>query len=87
MFQVSPNAKKIEQHRLKNERKKLEKEEREKLERIRKAKEARAKAAEENPQGNVPPMGGMPGMEGLNSGDFKDFFQDPEIVAALQVCI
>ncbi|XP_044753160.1 hsc70-interacting protein-like [Coccinella septempunctata] len=83
--EVTPNAKKIEQHRLRNERKKLEKEEREKLERIQKAREARAKAAQESQQqGNIPPMGNMPGMDGLNMGDFNDILKDPEVMAALQ---
>ncbi|XP_045473977.1 putative protein FAM10A4 [Harmonia axyridis] len=82
--EVTPNAQKIEQHRLKNERKKLEREEKEKLERIQKAREARAKAAQEGQEQGIPPMGGIPGMEGMNMGDFNEIFSDPEVMTALQ---
>ncbi|CAH1999938.1 unnamed protein product [Acanthoscelides obtectus] len=84
--EVTPNAKKIEEHLLKKERRKKEKEEREKLERLRKAREAHAKAAEK--QDDAPDLGGagaggMPGgMPGM--GDFYKLLQDPEIMTAFQ---
>ncbi|CAG9831863.1 unnamed protein product [Diabrotica balteata] len=77
--EVTPNAKRIEEHLLKKERKKKDKEERERLDRIRKAREAHAKAAsaaKEEPEDDADPMG--------NAGDFYKLFQDPEVMAALQ---
>ncbi|KAJ8936721.1 hypothetical protein NQ318_007080 [Aromia moschata] len=83
--EVTPNAKKIEEHLIKKERKKKDKEEREKLDRIRKAREAHSRAAQEK-QEDIPmnseeaPTGaGMPGM-----GDFYKLLQDPEIMTAFQ---
>lgn len=73
--EVTPNAKKLEQHRLKQERRKLDKEERERLERARKAREAHAKASQ-----NVPPEGPEEPSAGAN--DFYKLLQDPEIMAA-----
>ncbi|RZC35769.1 TPR 11 domain containing protein [Asbolus verrucosus] len=72
--EVTPNAKKIEQHNLKLERKKAEKEEKEKLERARKAREAHTKAgsASQNAEPNATPK----------SDDFYKLLQDPEIMAA-----
>lgn len=83
--EVTPNAKRIEEHLLKKERKKKDKEEREKLERIRKAREAHAKAAAKEEPDDMADMdseaaGGMPGM-----GDFYKLLQDPEIMTAFQV--
>jgi suppressor of tumorigenicity protein 13 len=80
--EITPNAKKIEQHKIKQERKKAEKEEKAKRERIRKAQEANRKAAEENEKKQ----------ENSNDDDFMsslgpdvlDAFNDPEIAAALQ---
>ncbi|KAJ8967539.1 hypothetical protein NQ314_002854 [Rhamnusium bicolor] len=85
--EVTPNAKKIEEHLLKKERKKKDKEEREKLERIRKAREAHSRAAAQEKPGEDIPTGpeggpggaGMPGM-----GDFYKLLQDPEIMTAFQ---
>lgn len=85
--EVTPNAKKIEEHLLKKERKQKEKEEKDRLERIRKAREAHAKAsaeAHDTEQENesIDPEstgGGIPGM-----GDFYKLLQDPEIMAAFQ---
>nr|CAI5849693.1 unnamed protein product [Callosobruchus analis] len=80
--EVTPNAKKIEEHLLKKERRKKEKEEKEKLERLRKAREAHAKAAEkqeEMPDFGGAGAGGLPGM-----GDFYKLLQDPEIMMAFQ---
>lgn len=70
---VTPNAKKIEQHNLKQERKRLEKEERERLERARKVREAHAKAsaASETNTASAP-----------RNDDFYTLLQDPEIRAA-----
>ncbi|KAL3268390.1 hypothetical protein HHI36_007506 [Cryptolaemus montrouzieri] len=86
--EVTPNAIKIEQHRLKLERKKLEKEERDRFERIQQAKEARAKAAaqagQEQANANIPPTGGIPGMGGPDMGDFYKLLQDPEVLASLR---
>lgn len=45
--EVTPNAKKIEQHKLKQERKKAERDEKARRERIRRAQEANKRAAEE----------------------------------------
>jgi len=80
--EITPNAKKIEQHKIKQERKKAEKEDIAKRERIRKAQEANKKAAEENEKKQ----------ENSNDDDFMsslgpdvlDAFNDPEIAAALQ---
>lgn len=88
--EVTPNAKKIEEHERNKQRRKEEKELAEKKERIRKAKEAREKAYEEAkkdaPEGGMP--GGMDDMGGLG-GLFQDpellsAFQDPEVAAAFQ---
>merc|ERR1712001_578540 len=57
--EVTPNAKKIEEHERKRQRRKEEKEIAEKKARIKKAQEARANAAEERPEASMP--GGMPG--------------------------
>ncbi|XP_076265964.1 putative protein FAM10A4 [Rhynchophorus ferrugineus] len=81
--EVTPNAKKIEEHLLKKERKRKDKEEKERLERVRKAKEAHAKAASDHsePDSADSPSapGGMPSM-----GDFYKLLQDPEIMNALK---
>ncbi|KAJ8912917.1 hypothetical protein NQ315_017247 [Exocentrus adspersus] len=82
--EVTPNAKKIEEHLLKKERKKKEKEERERMERIRKARAAHERAAaQEKVDEDVPSASeggtGMPGM-----GDFYKLLQDPEIMTAFQ---
>merc|ERR1712241_959817 len=79
--EVTPNAKKIEEHERNLQRRKEEKEIRDKKERIRKAREAREKAAEEAK--NNPSPGGMPeGMDDL--GGLGGLFQDPELMAAFQ---
>ncbi|XP_023022396.2 putative protein FAM10A4 [Leptinotarsa decemlineata] len=81
--EVTPNAKKIEEHLLKKERRRKEKEEFEKMERIRKAREAHSKASTEEKVDDLPSAeggsGGMPGM-----GDFYKLLEDPEILAAFQ---
>jgi len=79
--EVTPNAKKIEEHERNVQRRKEEKEIRDKKERIRKAREAREKAAEEAKKNPSP--GGMPeGMDDL--GGLGGLFQDPELMAAFQ---
>lgn len=78
--EVTPNAQKIVQHKVKVERKKAEKELKERAERVRKAKEAHAKAAQEEAEsGAEKEFSESPGM-----GDFYKAFQDPEIMAAFQ---
>jgi suppressor of tumorigenicity protein 13 len=74
--EVTPNAKKIEQHKLKQERKRIEKEEKEKLERAQKAREAHAKASSATPN-TEPNTNATP-----NPDDFYKVLQDPEIRAA-----
>lgn len=85
--EVTPNAKKIEQHRLKLERRKLEKEERDRMERLRKAKEAHAKAAHQEPTTNTQ------NQESSNAegpgfyNNFQQLLQDPDVLAAFQVIL
>lgn len=87
--EVTPNAKKIEQHKIKQERKKAEKELNERRERVRRAQEANRRAEEEKAkqqQGNDEDgfnMGGAGGAGGIPA-DFMDAFNDPEVAAALQ---
>lgn len=90
--EVTPNAKKIEQHKLKQERRRQEKELRERQERVRKAQEANRKAAEEKARsgdgedadfGNF--FGGAGGGAGAGGADdILNAFKDPEVAAALQ---
>ncbi|XP_076321691.1 hsc70-interacting protein-like [Tachypleus tridentatus] len=95
--EVLPNAKKIQDHRRKYERRKEEKEIRERKERIRKAKEEREREYEREKQqsgagnagqgfGGFP--GGFPGGPGgmppnMGAG-LQTLFQDPEILQAFQ---
>lgn len=82
--EVTPNAKKIEQHKIKQERKKAEKELKERKERVRRAQEANKRAAEENAKHAAgDDDGGDFGMGGLPP-DFMEAFSDPEVAAALQ---
>lgn len=83
--EVTPNAKKIEQHKIKQERKKAEKELQERKERVRRAQEANKRAAEENAAKHAAgdDDGGDFGMGGLPP-DFMEAFSDPEVAAALQ---
>lgn len=74
--EVTPNAKKIEEHERKKQRKQQEREINEKKEKIKKAKEAREKAANES---KFNEKDGPEGMEGLGG-----MFQDPDVLAALQ---
>lgn len=82
--EVTPNAKKIEQHKIKQERKKAEKDLIERKERVRRAQEANKRAAEENAKHAAnDDDGGDFGMGGLPP-DFMEAFSDPEVAAALQ---
>lgn len=83
--EVTPNAKKIEQHRLKRERRKLEKEEKERAERLRKAREAHARAAEEGKGAAGEAGRGETAGGGAGLGDFYKLLQDPDVMAAFQV--
>jgi len=89
--EVTPNAKKIENHKLKQERKKTEREEIQRKERIRKAQEANKKAREEGVHAEAHAYAGTgPGasedfMGNLGDGaDFMNAFKDPEVAAAMQ---
>ncbi|GAB0099323.1 Hsc70-interacting protein 1 [Sergentomyia squamirostris] len=86
--EVTPNAKKLEQHRIKQERKKAEKELKARQERVRRAQEANKRAAEENKNRNDDMGGdGYPGGAGGGMGfdaDFMSAFADPEVSAAMQ---
>lgn len=88
--EVTPNAKKLEDHQRKYERKRTEREINEKKERLRKAREEQAKAEAANKAkpdfgAGFGGMGGMGGMGGGGTGDYKlpnefmDIFNDPEI--------
>ncbi|XP_055544725.1 hsc70-interacting protein 1-like [Wyeomyia smithii] len=79
--EVTPNAKKIEQHKLKQERRRQEKELKERQERVRKAQEANRKAAEESAKGDAD-FGDFG--SGGGSEDILNAFKDPEVAAALQ---
>lgn len=82
--EITPNAKKLEQHKIKQERKKAEKELRERKERVRLAQEANKRAAEENKKHADEDDGGDFGMGGGLPPDFMEAFGDPEVAAALQ---
>lgn len=80
--EVTPNAKKLEQHKIKQERRKAEKDLKERKERVRRAQEANKKAAEENAK-QAEDDGGDFGMGGIGP-EFMEAFSDPEVAAALQ---
>lgn len=89
--EVTPNAKKLDQHRIKYERKRAEKDLRERQERIRKAQEANKKAAEEqaNKRGGDPDVdddgqGGGDFGSAFSQADILNAFKDPEVAAAFQ---
>merc|ERR1719468_368918 len=92
--EVKPNAKKLQDHQRKKERKAAEKELKERQERVRKAREAQEKAAKEAQEDmdagmdGGPGMGGMPGMGGLgglfNDPEMMAAFADPEVAAAFK---
>lgn len=80
-----PQARKIEEHKRKKERRAIEKAEKERLAALKKAREE-AKAREDNTrpsqtEGSAPGgPGGMPGMP-----DFYQYLNDPEVLQAFQV--
>ena len=82
-------AKKIEDHRRKYERKRTEREIEEKKERLRKAREEQAKAEAANK--SKPDFGAGFGGMGGGTGDYKipnefmDIFNDPEIQRCFEV--
>lgn len=96
--EVMPNAKRIQEHRRKQERRKEKTELKEREERIKKAKEEREKAAKEaasNPgmgpgMGDFPGFGGgMGGAGGMGGGgmggvppSMQGLFSDPEVMQA-----
>ncbi|XP_035905416.1 hsc70-interacting protein 1-like [Anopheles stephensi] len=81
--EVTPNAKKIEQHKQKQARRQQEREFRERQERARKAQEANRKAAEEGTTaGAAPGAGGMPFGMGISEELLKSF-DDPEVRNAI----
>lgn len=83
--EVTPNAKKIEQHKIKQERNKAAKDLNERKERVKRAQEANKRAAEENAKhAQDDDDGGMGGMGGGLPPDFLEAFNDPEFAAALQ---
>ncbi|XP_076445982.1 hsc70-interacting protein-like isoform X2 [Babylonia areolata] len=92
LHEVTPNAKKIMEHKRKYERQHEEQELKKRKERIRKARAEyeelkREQGQEDAPTGGFPgfpgafpgSMGGMPGMP-----DMSTLLQDPELLAALQ---
>jgi suppressor of tumorigenicity protein 13 len=88
--EVTPNAKKLEEHERKKDRKQAAKEIAEKKERIKKAQEARAAAAatraaedDDDDEGGLP--GGMGGLGGiLNDPELMAALADPEVAKAFQ---
>ncbi|EZA59068.1 hypothetical protein DMN91_008160 [Ooceraea biroi] len=77
--ETTPNARKLEEHKRKMERKRQEKVERERQERLRKAREA-AKAREENTRtSQTDADNASPG-----TGDFYQFLKDPDVLQAFQ---
>lgn len=82
--EVTPNAKKLEAHKIKQERKKAEKADRERLERIRRAQEANKKAAEEQQKKEQEQAFSGEGDDEFDQTDLLNAFKDPEIAAAFQ---
>lgn len=75
--EVTPNARKIEEHKRKKERKIQEKLERERQERLRKARES-AKIYEENTRTSQTDSSG----DTAGMGDFYKFLNDPDVLQA-----
>jgi len=84
--EVTPNAKKIEVHRVKQERKRAEKELRERQERVKKAQKAneKAKAKAEKQSKKEEKMGGGGGGMPFSNPEILEAFRDPEVAAAFQ---
>lgn len=68
-------ARKLEEHRRKKERKASEKKDRERQERLKKAQEA-SKARDDNTRPSQP----------SSDGDFYQFLNDPDVLQSFQVC-
>lgn len=83
--EVQPNARKLEAHKIKQERKKAEKADRERQERVRRAQEANKKAAEEQ-QHKSQHKGCDDGCDDddFSQADLLNAFKDPELAAAFQ---
>lgn len=84
--EVTPNAKRIEEHLLKKERKQKDKEEKERVDRIRKVREAHSKAAtkEEGDHQATPEGDANSFYKLLQDPEIMTAFQDPEVAAAFQ---
>lgn len=86
--EVTPNAKKIEEHKRKYERKRTEKEQHERMERIRKAREEHAKASAAQQQNLGGGEDAGPDAQSifglLNDPELMEAFKDPEVAAAFQ---
>lgn len=83
-----PQARKLEEHTRKYERKRAEKELRERQERARRAREEHARAAASTPRPEAEfDLGGagMGGMPGGMPANFMEMFNDPELKAAFKV--
>lgn len=80
--EVTPNAKKIEQHRIKQERKRAEKELKKRQERVRRTQEANEKLRNQN-KSKPGDHGTGSGPGGINFQDILSTLNDPEISAAL----
>lgn len=90
--EVTPNARKLEEHKRKYERKRAERELRERAERVARAREEHAKAAAAAKERQQSGGGGFGGggefdpnnfASFLNDPDMKDFM-DPEVIAAFE---
>lgn len=84
--EVTPNAKKIEEHKRKYERKRAEKEQHERVERVRRAREEHAKASAAQQQNLGDDIGSdASSIFGLlNDPELMEAFKDPEVSAAFQ---
>lgn len=83
--EVTPNAKKIAEHKRKWERKREERELKERAERVRKAREEQQRRYQEQQQADDDDLGDLPGgFPGGLPGGLGDCLQDPEIMAAFQ---
>ncbi|XP_075234889.1 putative protein FAM10A4 [Lycorma delicatula] len=87
--EVTPNARKLEEHRRKYERKNAEKELRERSERLRRAREEHAKAAKEaaehQQQKTAEESATADDVFGLiNDPELRSAFMDPEVVTAFE---
>lgn len=84
--EVQPNARKLEAHQIKQQRKKAEKADRERRERVQRAQEANKKAAEEQQhkqqQQHEFEAGGAD--DDFSQADLLNAFKDPELAAAFQ---